>query len=335
MSPALPDGLGSENLMNSAPDASRIDVVYTWVNGDDPAYAAIRNDWARRCGVPVNPERDRDQLDLLKYSLRSLEAYLPWFGALYIVTARPQAPGWLKVAPDNPRLRLVHHDEIFADREALPTFNNFAIENNLHRIPGLAPHFLYMNDDYLFGRPMKKTDFLAKDGRIRIYLEKDVTPGGDEWETLSDPYGRIIANTNRLLERRFGKARRRHYRHGPVLFRKETLAEEEPAVRQSIRNRFRAPTDIAPDYWYCQRVLADPAIPSIAVPLWQVYLQTFFAMVNNDLAQQKKNLRWVRWLKPKFYCLNDDMGPHPNPEVVSLVRGFLDRTYPLKSRFEK
>jgi hypothetical protein len=321
--------------MKRVPDSSQIDCVYTWVNGDDPAYAAIRNEWAKRCGVPLNPERDRDHLDLLKYSLRSLEAYLPWFGTLYIVTARPQVPDWLKATPGDPRIRLVHHDEIFRDSEALPTFNNFAIEHNLHRIPGLAPHFLYMNDDYLFGRPIKKTDFLTADGRIRIYLEKDVTPAGDERDVLPDPYGRIVANTNRRLDRRFGKTRRRHFRHGPVLLRKDLLKDDDPEIRQSIRNRFRSPTDIALDYGYCQTVLSDPGVRSVVVPLWEVYLRTVFNMVNNDLKQQERNLRWIRWLRPKFYCLNDDMGGHPDPRVVRLVRSFLERSYPVKSRFEK
>ena len=321
--------------MSRLPASSPIDVVYTWVDGDDPAYAALRNDWASRCGVPVNPERDRDHLDLLRYSLRSLERYLPWFGTLYIVTARPQAPEWLKWPAGDPRLRLVHHDEIFRDPGALPTFNNFAIEHNLGRIPGLAPRFLYMNDDYLFGRPVRKRDFLTADGRIRIYLERDVTPAGEERDALADPYGRIIANTNRYLDGRFGQARRRHFRHGPVLFQKDLLAKDEPEIRQSIQNRFRCPTDIALDYGYCQTVLSDPAVPAVAVPLWEVYLRTVFAMVNNDLKQQKKNLRWIRWLRPRFYCLNDDMGANPDPRVLRLVRGFLDACYPEKSAFEK
>jgi hypothetical protein len=240
------------------------------------------------------------------------------------------------LATDHPRLTVVHHDELFADPEALPTFNNFAIEQHLHRLPGLAPHFLYMNDDYLFGCAVKPGHFLTRDGRIKIYLERDITSPGDRRDELSDPYGRIVANTNRYLERCFGKARRRHFRHGPVLFRTALAGRlaAEPEVRAAVRNRFRSPTDIALDYGYCQSVLADPAVAT-AVPLWLVYLRTHFAMVNNDLAQQKRNLRWIARLRPRFFCLNDDMGLARTPRWSPLVRAFLERRYPQKSAFER
>ncbi len=312
-----------------------IDVVYTWVDGDDPAYAAVRNEWAAKLGVALNPERDRDNLELLKYSLRSLERHLPWFRNLYIVTARPQAPAWLKTPGGDSRVRVVHHDEIFQDPEALPTFNSFAIEHNLPHIPGLSENFLYMNDDHLFGSPMARRDFLTADGRIRLYLEKDVTPAAENLESLPDPYGRIIANTNGYLDRRFGKRRRRHVRHGPLLVRRDLTDRDDPVIRQSIRNRFRCDTDIAFDYSYCHRLLSSPEVKTSLVPLWEIYLRTNLHRITNDVTEQRRKLRWLRWSRPKFYCLNDDMGDHPHPEVIGMVSRFLNRCYPGKSRFEK
>ena len=48
-----------------------IDVVYTWVDDTFPGYA---EELARHAGKPAdrNPNRTRDNLDLLRYSLRSL-----------------------------------------------------------------------------------------------------------------------------------------------------------------------------------------------------------------------------------------------------------------------
>ena len=43
--------------------------------------------------------------------------------------------------------------------ESLPTFNSHAIEMNVHRIEGLADHFLYMNDDTFIGRPLQPETF--------------------------------------------------------------------------------------------------------------------------------------------------------------------------------
>jgi hypothetical protein len=320
---------------NKSPGA--VDVVYTWVDGDDPAYAAVRNVWAGRCGVRPSPERDRDNLELLRYSLRSLERYLPWHGRLYIVTARPQVPAWLKTSGNGTGARIVHHDEIFADPEALPTFNSFAIEHNLPFIPGLSNPFLYLNDDHLFGCRVAPRDFVAADGRVRLYLEKEATPAYEEKGDIPDAYGRIIANTNGWLDSRFGKARRRHLRHGPLWVMKGDRKErDDPAVKRCIRNRFRSDSDIAFDFAYGQALLSSPGKAAAAVvPLREVYLRTAFHRITNDPAEQKRKLLWLSLIRPKFYCLNDDMGDHPDPRVVERVRAFLERTYPDKSRFEK
>jgi len=317
---------------NSVPAA--VDVVYTWVDGDDPAYGAVRNAWAGRYGLKPGPERDRDNLELLRYSLRSLERCLPWHGRLFIVTARPQIPSWLNLSPGRTGARIVHHDEIFADPEALPTFNSFAIEHNLPFIPGLSDPFLYLNDDHLFGAPVLPGDFLTPAGQVRLYLEKEAMPAYEEKERLTDPYGRIVANTNGWLDDRFGQARRRHLRHGPLWVAKGHMDREDPAVSRSIRNRFRSDSDIAFDLAYAHVLLSHPQRAAV-VPFWEVYLRTAFLRITNDPATLKRELRWLGLLRPKFYCLNDDMGERPDPKVLALVRAFLERTYPVKSRFEK
>ena len=43
----------------------------------------------------------------------------------------------------------------------------------------------------------------------------------------------------------------------------------------------------------------------------------------------------LRVRRPKFYCLNDNFGEHPNPRCVRLVERFLQASYPEPSRFEK
>lgn len=46
----------------------------------------------------------------------------------------------------------VTHDDIFINKSHLPTFSSPAIESHIHRIPGLAKKFIYMNDDVMFGK---------------------------------------------------------------------------------------------------------------------------------------------------------------------------------------
>ena len=125
----------------------KVDLVYTWVTGKDDQFI---EEWRSFAETPkdVNPERFRDLYDLLKYSLRSVEKYLPWFNKIYLVTKKPQVPVWLNT--HHPKIEIVHHDQIM-DADILPTFNPNVIESYLHKIPGLEEHFLYINDDFLFG----------------------------------------------------------------------------------------------------------------------------------------------------------------------------------------
>jgi hypothetical protein len=43
----------------------------------------------------------------------------------------------------------------------------------------------------------------------------------------------------------------------------------------------------------------------------------------------------LKAMRPNFYCLNDDQRDNPNPEVVELVKEFLQQSYPDPSSFEK
>lgn len=138
-----------------------VDLVYTWVHGQDPSHRELRNNWALRYGLdPVvfNPDVRYVEHDELRYSLRSVERFAPWVRRIFLVTPG-QTPGWLDAS--HPKLTLVHQDAIMANPDWAPVFNSLAIEAQLHRIPGLAEHFIYCNDDMFLGQPCQKADFFA------------------------------------------------------------------------------------------------------------------------------------------------------------------------------
>jgi hypothetical protein len=60
------------------------------------------------------------------------------------------------------RVFSVTHKDIFPPEvhgTALPNFNSFAIETNLHRIPGVGRFFVYFNNDMLWGRRVSYFDY--------------------------------------------------------------------------------------------------------------------------------------------------------------------------------
>lgn len=309
---------------------TRVDAVYAWVDGAWPGYA---EEVARYAGRPVdrNPNRYRDNLDLLKYSLRSLETFAPWIERVHILTARPQAPRWLNRAA--PGLQLVHHDQLFEKRH-LPTFSSFAIETHLFLLPDVSERFLYINDDMLLGRDLTPADFMTREGKARIHLEwnKSVATRSD-----GHPWRAAIGFANELLDAAFGPARSRPLvRHAPVLMEVERwrdLATRWPAPLEATRaGKFRSGDTFAPEHLYPYFCLqTGQAVP---VPLVESYRKAAYVGLDNQRLLVGLQLALVRRLRPVFLTLNDNFGDKPSEAVVNDVRRFLDSWFPRPSRFE-
>lgn len=132
-----------------------IDAVYTWVDMDPDLKKKMQEDKTE------DQEARFRQYDELLFSVRSLEKYAPWIRRIYIVVHDGQAPPWFYPSE---RLRLVPHSRIIPARY-LPTYNSLCIESFLHEIPGLAEHYIYLNDDLVLLRPVHPWDFFTLTGR--------------------------------------------------------------------------------------------------------------------------------------------------------------------------
>jgi hypothetical protein len=193
----------------------------------------------------------------LRYSLRSVARCAAWVRHIYIVTPN-QRPAWL--AP-SPTITIVDQDSLFPDRADTPTFNSHAVESHLDRIPGLAEHFLYLNDDMLFVRPVRPTDYFDADRRPRISFSLTrrrhrrsrgqfvEAPHGAPRATQSG-FGIAWKNNTRLLDQAFGPRRRYLPSHHAlpttraiIARARDTFAAEFSAVSS---RRFRSLDDIAP-----------------------------------------------------------------------------------------
>lgn len=151
-----------------------IDIVYTWVNQSDPiwirrrknAFNLLSEEQNNLCRDGVR-EREFEELSLLKFSLRSVKKYADFVNKIYIVTD-DQTPTWINL--EYSKIEIVSHSTIFRDAGKLPSFNSHAIESRLHHIPGLSEHFLYLNDDFFFGRKVHPDDFFLNDRISKFFL---------------------------------------------------------------------------------------------------------------------------------------------------------------------
>ena len=312
-----------------------IDVVYTWVDDKDPVWqdakeqAATGGQGPKRKGsrAALN-ERFFNRNELL-YSLRSLELYAPFVRHVYLVTAG-QRPDWL--VADHPRLTVVDHSEIFSDPDVLPVFNSSAIETQLHHVPGLSEHFLYMNDDFFFGQICEGGDFFHSNGIARIALS-DSRISTFDIDNASEEY--IIADKNALdlFAQSDAIQAAPLMIHSPYPARVSLLNDMEAAYPQAFadcaRQKFRSTKDIRPiafmfPHMAYHRNLAVPAtVTNRYLALWKPAIK---AQLNGVLHGRRY----------KTFCIND-VGLKPEREAVvnAAVGQFLQDYFPRKSSFEK
>ena len=231
-----------------------VDVVFTWVNGSDPNFIALKNTFLNNSlpadSVMTNRWADYDEL---LESVQSVKVYTPWVRNIYVVTGMSQRPKWY---PKNHKdIIFIDHTEIFGDNASeLPVFNSHAIEANIWRIPGLSEQFIYFNDDVFLGDSMTKDQFFVNNGsQFILYSNKSIRSGLVEPGSgkLGSWQGAQI-NTGNIFNDLFGQMTRplTHHFAKPLL---KSVCEESwnhpvlgPYLNSTSKSKFRDYTDVCP-----------------------------------------------------------------------------------------
>ena len=148
-----------------------IDVIITWVDGNDPVLNAKRAAYLR-------PEQSREKAIAaptryancgeIYWCIRSVNKFMPWVRRIFLVT-----DGQDPHAESRIPLEIVDHSVIFRGYEQyLPTFCTSSIEAMLWRIPGLSEHYIYLNDDFMVCRPVTPEMFFPRRGHVRVYAHE-------------------------------------------------------------------------------------------------------------------------------------------------------------------
>lgn len=154
-----------------------IDAVILWVDGDDPVWkekcdkARNGNQLTRR--NDIGGELRFRQMREIDWCVASINKFAPFIRKIFIVTdgqdphLENTVGKWFK----NPvPVEIVDHKVIFRGYEKyLPLFQCRAIELMVPRIPGLAEHFVYFNDDFLLTNNVRPEDWFTPDGKVVDY----------------------------------------------------------------------------------------------------------------------------------------------------------------------
>jgi hypothetical protein len=158
-------------------------------------------------------------------------------------------------------LNIVRHQDIFPrrlpnQRRTLPTYNSFAIEQYIDKIPGLSEHFVLMNDDFFIGRPVEKSKFFTFEGYPKVGFQ-------DNWlvqsrfcradlsgSSANHSYLWAALNTYKLLDNAYGHEERRLVMHQAYPLTKSLYQKAKNifpnAFKSTAMNRFRTREDFIP-----------------------------------------------------------------------------------------
>ena len=309
-----------------------IDLVYLWVDGNDPVWQAKRNAFFGKTNenTAVNCKGRFIDNDELKYSLRSIEKYAPWIRNIFIITDN-QKPTWLDLA--NPRIKIIDLVDIMP-QESLPCFNSSLIEKFLHKIPELSEHFLYSNDDMFMNKNVTPNDFFTTDGFPFVFLQpKPFRKIRWFWreKVCKKPlhnYSLTISTAAKMVEKKYGIYYNGMPHHNIDAYLKsdcervseQIFASEFKAIQT---NHIRSSNDI-------QRIIYSYVL--LAEKHGHLRYVTKTDSLHVQIHKENHYKKLAKY-NPMLFCLNDLQYAQDSDRMRA--KDFLNSRFPEKSSFEK
>lgn len=332
-------------------NSHEIDFVITWVDMDDPKWKA---DFAKYSGKIDNTKNEMSEArfrdyGLLKYWFRGVDKFAPWVRKIHFVTCG-QKPEWLD--ENHPKLNLVHHRD-YIPNHFLPVFNSSLIEIYLHKIPDLAEHFVYFNDDFFIINDLPRERFF-KDGLPNDIAAFSINSGMGLWYKCLKNNIRIINqrfNKKEVLKRDYNKwfhpsygSRSRITRllkpygkfvtlrtpHNAQPYLKSTFDEvwdfAESELTKMSANRFRSPEDYTQELFRTWQICRSNFNP------YNTYQDTkMFPLI----IKPKQAIKAICEQSYKLVCVNDNAHIRNYDEVMGEIEASFNSILPETSSFEK
>ena len=331
-----------------------IDIVVLWVDGNDLEWQKEKAKYQNKKIDDSNARNRFRDWGLMPYWFRGIEKFCPWARKVHFVTCG-HVPEWLNL--ECPKLNHVKHRD-YIPEEYLPTFSANTIEMNIHRIPDLAEHFVFFNDDMFVLRPMKEEAFFEN--------ELPCTYGGEVPYTVVGNAGiwqHLIVNDLRVINNHFSKREQvalygkkyanKAYRwqdnirtkvlerlypesflgfknlHAPAAFCKKTfieLWEKEPVLLyQTSSNRFRTSDDV--NQWLAL--------------WWQVASGNFTPYMTDNVVEDvngdtiKEICELIKRQEHDMACINDSSENIDFERLSKELKDSFETILPEKSSFER
>lgn len=242
---------------------------------------------------------------------------MPFVRNVYlVVSGESQIPVWL----DRSKVNVVLHEDIIPER-LLPTFNSTTIEMYLCRIPGLAEHFVYSNDDMLAVNSLDAADFFDERGRPVYQLIRRA-------EKARRTFRMQCQNSYELAARLAGASVKKdeyfYIAHSMDPMLKSVCEEVHSKAGGEILKRctkFREPWN------FTQYLFPDYAVMTGGAALGKMPL-AYFTTNNANIGEKLEKV------DSGIICINDDSDEDSFQRSSPAIQNALTSKYAGKSRFE-
>lgn len=306
-----------------------IDLVYLWCDGNDANFAQQKRERMQQYGAEAQKNQDCRyvQIDELKFSLRSVNEYMPWIHHIFIVTNN-QVPKWFR---QHEKITIVDHSEILPET-ARPCFNSQALECCIHKIPNLAEHFIYANDDMFVGRKISPSFFFAQSQRPIIRFIRTGECKGLYYDTIRAAHDTI--------EQTFGVSYKQYEPHHNMdAYTKTMLTECETEFPElfhhTIHQPFRNESCMQRILFHLYALAKNQAImKDVSRTFYQrVMKKLHIARVDSMSLPNSQALELFKPCHPALFCIND--GESSTDEDRARALRFLEARFPRKSPYEQ
>ena len=108
--------------------------------------------------------KDQDNEEL-RYSIRSIFQYIPWIHKIYIIMPNIKVKFLKSIGKLQDKIVYINDKQLIGYDSA----NIFSFTFNLFKLKnfGVSNNFIYMEDDFFIGKPLKKSDFFYYDKKTK------------------------------------------------------------------------------------------------------------------------------------------------------------------------
>ena len=316
-------------------DNEPIDIVIKYIDLTDKKL--------NREGIPqIKKDQDNEEL---KYSVRSILEYVPWVRKIFIIMPNEKVRFFKPMEEIKDKFVYVKDKNLIG----FDSVNSEIFQLNLFRLKkfGLSDNFIYMEDNYFFGKELKKSDFFYYDEN-----SQKIVPFifGIDFKEID--FTETINYYNKLFEMRKKFDKYDYWGRKFSILESEKLLLENYNITPMITTNFShvaIPVNIH-DIEECYDLILrrykylEEALYSIQKNIFILQSEHLFVLYGLNIKKRKVHSIWYKYfplnilkkqnLYAPLYAINTDRNIKYNENDYKEAKVALDQRYPERTQYE-